>query len=87
MTAAEQETAAVIFLFVLKMLSGNEHSHNERLTADDADGKAGILAGGGMKASERTRKRRWPMRSLATEPNAAFSFRTPSSSISAERKE
>ena len=32
------------------MLSGNEHSHNERPTADDADGKAGILAGGGMKS-------------------------------------
>lgn len=31
------------------MLSGNEHSHNECLTADDADGKAGRLAGGGMK--------------------------------------
>ena len=31
------------------MLSGNEHSHNERLIADDADGKAGLLAGGGMK--------------------------------------
>ena len=25
------------------MLSGNEHSHNERLTADDADGKADVL--------------------------------------------
>ena len=26
------------------MLSGNEHCHDERLTADDADGKAGSLA-------------------------------------------
>ena len=31
------------------MLSGNEHSHNERLIADDADGKAGLLAGGARK--------------------------------------
>lgn len=31
------------------MLSGNEHSHDERLTADDADGKAGLLAGGARK--------------------------------------
>jgi len=31
------------------MLSGNEHSHNERLIADDADGKAGLLAGGALK--------------------------------------
>ena len=31
------------------MLSGNEHSHNERLTANDADGKAGLLAGGALK--------------------------------------
>ena len=38
------------------MLSGNEHSHNERLTADDADGKAGILAGGGMKSFRENKK-------------------------------
>lgn len=31
------------------MLSGNEHSHNERLIADDADGKARLLAGGALK--------------------------------------
>ena len=31
------------------MLSGNEHCHDERLTADDADGKAGLLAGGALK--------------------------------------
>ena len=31
------------------MLSGNEHCHNERLIADDADGKAGLLAGGALK--------------------------------------
>lgn len=31
------------------MLSGNEHSHNERLIADDADGKASLLTGGALK--------------------------------------
>ena len=31
------------------MLSGNEYSHNECLTADDADGKAGLLAGGALR--------------------------------------
>ena len=31
------------------MLSGNEHCHDERLTADDADGKTGLLAGGALK--------------------------------------
>lgn len=31
------------------MLSGNEHCHDERLTADDADGKTGLLAGVGLK--------------------------------------
>ena len=31
------------------MLSGNEHCHDERLTADDADGKTGPLAGVALK--------------------------------------
>ena len=31
------------------MLSGNEYSHDERLTADDADGKAGLLAGSALR--------------------------------------
>ena len=31
------------------MLSGNEHCHDECLTADDTDGKAGLLAGGALK--------------------------------------
>ena len=69
------------------MLSGNEHSHNERLTADDADGKAGILAGGGMKSFRENKKTPMADEIFGNGANAAFSFRTPSSSISAERKE
>lgn len=38
------------------MLSGNEHSHNERLIADDADGKAGLLAGVGLKNVRENKK-------------------------------
>lgn len=38
------------------MLSGNEHSHDECLTADDADGKAGLLAGGGLKSVRENKK-------------------------------
>lgn len=38
------------------MLSGNEYSHDERLTADDADGKAGLLAGGGLKTARVNKK-------------------------------
>ena len=38
------------------MLSGNEHSHDERLTADDADGKAGFLAGVGLKSIRENKK-------------------------------
>ena len=38
------------------MLSGNEHSHDERLTADDADGKTDFLAGVGLKNVRENKK-------------------------------
>ena len=38
------------------MLSGNEHSHNERLIADDADGKAGLLAGSALRTVRANKK-------------------------------
>ena len=39
------------------MLSGNEHSHNERLIADDADGKTSLLAGVDLKRVRENKNR------------------------------
>ena len=40
------------------MLSGNEHSHDERLTADDADGKTGFLV---ARTRRRVDRQKHPM--------------------------